>query len=72
MDETEHNMLVYKSYPGEHRTRQHSTNPLERLNAEINHRTRMVWILPNEAAISRLAGAILAERKDEWAVRRAK
>jgi transposase-like protein len=48
----------------------HSTNPLERLNGEIKRRTEDVGIVPNEAAITRLVGAILFEQNDEWAVQR--
>jgi transposase-like protein len=72
MDDAEPDVLAYMTFPREHRTKLHSTNPIERLNGEIKRRTEVVGIFPNEAAITRLVGAILMEQSDEWAVQRAR
>ncbi len=72
MDDAEPDVLAYMTFPKEHRTKLHSTNPIERLNGEIKRRTEVVGIFPNEAAITRLIGAILMEQSDEWAVQRAR
>src|SRR5579884_2035628 len=72
MDGAEPDVLAYMTFPKDHRTKLHSTNPLERLNGEIKRRTEVIGIFPNEAAITRLVGAILLEQNDEWAVQRAR
>lgn len=72
MGGTEHDALTYMDFPREHRAKFHSTNPIERLNCEIERRTDVVGIFPNEAAITRPIGAILLEQSDEWATQRAR
>jgi putative transposase len=70
MDEAEADVLAFMSFPKAHRVQIHSTNPLERVNAEIKRRTDVVGIFPNEAAITRLVGALLLEQNDEWQLQR--
>ncbi len=70
MDGAEAEVLTFMTFPKDHRAKIHNTNPLERLNGEIKRRTNVVGIFPNEAAITRLVGAILLEQNDEWAVQR--
>ena len=69
-DEAEADVLAYMGFPAAHRTKLHSTNPLERLNGEIKRRSDVVGMFPNEAAVTRLVGALLLERNDEWATQR--
>jgi len=60
-------VLAYVSFAPEHRTKSHSTDPIERVNGEIKRGTEVVGIFPNEKPIARLVGAILLEQNDEWA-----
>jgi hypothetical protein len=72
MHESESDALAFMSFPATHRAKLHSTNPIARRNGDINSRTEVVGIFPNEAAIRRLVGGILLEQNDEWAVQRAR
>ena len=44
MDEAEEDVPAYMTFPKEHRTKLHSTTPLERLNGEIKRRTNAVGL----------------------------
>jgi putative transposase len=66
IDDSETDVLSYLDFPEPHRSKLHSTNPLERLNKEVKRRVGVVGIFPNEAAIIRLIGAVLLEQNDEW------
>ncbi|KHA65706.1 IS256 family transposase [Sphingomonas sp. Ant20] len=70
MDTAEEDVLAYMSFPPQHRTKLHSTNPLERLNGEIKRRTNVVASSPTRMPSPGWSGAILLEQNDEWAVQR--
>jgi len=77
VDDSEADVLAHMDFPVQHRTKVHSTNPLESLNKEVKRRaevrpkagqTDVVGIFHNEGSIVRLIGAVLLEANDEWAL----
>ena len=58
--------LTVFALPEGHRKRMRTTNMLERVHEQINRRTRVAGLFPNEASLLRLVSAILMELSEEW------
>ena len=66
--DTREDVCVFAAFPRAHWTKIWSTNSIERLNAEIKRRTRVVGIFPNDASALRLITAVCVETHEEWLV----
>jgi len=66
LTDAEADLLAFAASPRRQWRQIWSTNPLERVNKEITRRTDVVGVLPNPAALLRLAGSVLIEQHDEW------
>jgi putative transposase len=58
--------LTVFELPQKHRKRMRTSNSLERLHEEINRRTRVARLFPNEASLLRLVSAIEMEISEDW------
>jgi transposase-like protein len=58
--------LTVFALPQSHRKRMRTTNMLERLHEEINRRTRVARLFPNEASLLRLVSAVEMEISEDW------
>lgn len=54
-------------FPADYRKKTRTTNSVERLNAEIRRRERVIRIFPNRESVLRLIGALLMDQDEKWA-----
>jgi putative transposase len=64
MAEAREDVLAFRHFPQPHWRKIWGTNLLERVNEAIKRRTRVVGLFPNDAAITRLVGAVLVEQDE--------
>ena len=70
MDEAETDVIAVMAFPKSHWQTLDSTNPIARLDKEVKRRADVFGIFPSGTSTTRLVGAILLERNDEWQLQR--
>jgi len=66
VEESIEETLTYYRLPHQHHKHMKSTNMLERINEEIQRRTRVIRIFPNEPSCLRLVRALTVEMHENW------
>ncbi len=66
MDDAISEVIAFTSFPRAQGQRIWSTNPPERITTEIKRRSHVMGIFPDEAPVSCLVGAVLADLHDAW------
>src|SRR4030095_2765169 len=66
--EAKEDLTAFRHFPVAHWRKLWSTNPLKRLHKELKRRSSVVGICPDDAAVTRLATAVLIETHDEWQI----
>jgi Transposase and inactivated derivatives len=66
IDRYQTDLYNYLAAPKHMHTKLRTTNTLERTNAEIKRRSRVVGAFPNEQSAMRLVISILIDRNEEW------
>ncbi|MDO8872938.1 MAG: IS256 family transposase [Methanoregula sp.] len=56
----------YRDFPIEHWKRIRTSNMVERVNAEIKRRTKVVTVFPSRGSLLRLVGSILIDINEDW------
>jgi transposase-like protein len=64
-EEIEHTLACF-AFPAQHRKRIRTTNGLERFHEEINRRSNVIRIFPNDQSCIRLVSALAMEQSEEW------
>jgi transposase-like protein len=63
-------VLSFYAFPGVHRRKLWSSNPIEHLNGTLRKRTNVVGIFPNRASAVRLISMVLIEQTEDWITER--
>lgn len=66
LDEEAEQTLTCFHFPAEHQKRIRTTNCLERFNEEIERRSRVIRIFPNEASALRIVVSLAIEQNEDW------